>query len=251
MVKAADKKTDLYGVLFKPYDFDPKKKYPVLDDIYNGPQRTQAPRRFTEVVWPQAIAQLGFIVFLVDGRGTTERGKEFQDVVYGNFGRNEIPDHVAALKNLAEKRPYMDLTRAGMFGGSWGGYMTIRAMLMAPDDYKAGVAIAPVADLYDHNAIPIEYYMGLPQDNRESYEFGSSLRLAGNLKGNLLLIHGTSDVNATFSATMKLVEALIRAGKPFDLIAAPELNHALSGSSGRYIQEALRKYFQKHLLSEK
>ncbi len=249
IVKAADKETDLYGVIYKPYDFDPNKKYPVIDHIYNGPYRTQVPHTFTDRrgLWPQALAQLGFIVFLVDGRGTTERGKKFQDVAYGNFGRNEIPDHVAVLKQLAEKRPYIDMSRVGMFGGSWGGYMTTRAMVLAPDVYHVGVSIYPVVDLYDHNATAIEYYMGLPQNNRKEYEYASSLRLAGKLKGKLLLMHGTSDVNATFSATMKMVEALIRAGKPVDLIVLPELDHSLSGKSGRYIMEAVRRYFQEHL----
>ena len=249
IVKAADKKTDLYGVLYKPYDFDSNKKYPVIDQIYNGPQTTWVPRTFTgrRGIWPQALAQLGFIIFMVDGRGTPERGKEFQDVVYGNFGRNEIPDHVATLKKLAEKRPYMDLDNVGIFGGSWGGYMTIRALVLAPEIYHVGIAIYPVVDLYDHMASAIEPFMSLPNNNREGYKYGSSLRMVSNLKGKLLLIHGTSDVNATFSATMKMAEALIRANKPFDLIVFPEMNHSFPGKSGQYALEAIRKYFQEHL----
>lgn len=248
-VKAADQKTDLYGVLYKPFDFDPGKKYPVIENIYNGPQITTVPRIFTERrgIWAQALAQLGFIVFIVDGRGTPERGKEFQDVVYRNFGRNEIPDHVATLKQLAARRPCLDTSRVGIFGGSWGGYMTIRALLLAPDVYQVGVSSYPVVDLYDHLHSAIEYYMGLPQNNREGYEYGSSLRLAGNLKGKLLLIHGTSDVNATFSSTMKMVEALVRAGKPYDLIILPDQTHAISGVSRTYWMEAIRRYFEEHL----
>ena len=252
VVKAADKKTDLYGILYKPYDFDPNKKYPVIDSIYNGPQTTTVPRTFIDSwsIIPQGLAQLGFIVFVVDGRGTPERGKEFQDVVYGNFGRNEIPDHVSALKQLAEERPYMDLTKVGILGGSWGGYMTVRAMVLAPDVYHVAVASYPVVDLYDQMALAIEPYMGLPQGNREGYEYGSSLRLADELKGKLLLIHGTSDVNATFSATMKMVEALIRAGKPVDLIVMPDQDHSISGKSAVYRIEATRRYFQEHLCNK-
>src|SRR5262249_36634614 len=128
VVKAADGKTDLYGVMFKPLNFDAAKKYPVIDNIYAGPQVTWVPREFLgpTSIWPQALAQLGFVVFVVDARGTPDRGKAFQDVVYGNFGRSEIPDHVAVLKQLPENRPYIDLDRAGIFGGSCGGYMTIR-----------------------------------------------------------------------------------------------------------------------------
>ena len=249
IVKAADKKTDLYGVLFKPYDFDPNKKYPVIDYIYNGPQTTWVPRTFTSgrAVRPQALAQLGFITFVVDGRGTTERGKEFQDVVYGNFGRNEIPDHVTTLKQLAAERSYIDLNRVGIFGGSWGGYMTIRAMVLAPEIYHVAVATNPVADHYDHMAFAIEPYMGLPQNNREAYEYSSSLRLAHKLKGKLLLIHSICDVNATFSATMKMVEALIRANKPFDLLVMPDQDHHPKGVSQRYWLESVRRYFQEHL----
>jgi dipeptidyl-peptidase-4 len=249
VVKAADKKTDLYGVLFKPCDFDPQRKYPVIDYIYNGPNRSHVPRAFTASLWPRALAQMGCVVLVVDGRGTPERGKEFQDVVYRNFGRNEIPDHTAVLRELAKKRQYMDLSRVGLLGGSWGGYMTIRAMLMASDVYHVGIAYYPVADLYDHTK-GIERYMGLPQDNRAGYEYASSIRLAERLKGKLLLIAGTSDVNAPFTATMKMVDAFIKAEKSFDLIVIPEQDHSLRGN-GQYILEAARRYFEEHLLLEK
>ncbi len=249
VVKAVDDKTDLWGVMYRPYDFDPTKRYPVVDFLYNGPQTTMVQRKFVSG-WPHygaaALSHLGFIVFSVDGRGTTERGKAFQDVVYKNFGRNEIPDHVATLKQLAAERPYMDLSRVGIYGGSWGGYMTIRAMVLAPDVYAAGVATYPVADLY-HWASPIEPYMGLPQVNREEYEYGSSLRLADRIKGRLLLVHGTSDVNAHFGATMKMVEALTRAGKPYDLVVFPEANHGYRGATQRYWHQAIRRHFEEQL----
>ncbi len=253
VVKAADGKTDLYGVLFKPYDFDPNKKYPVIEVIFAGPQSSVVPKTFTfdvsrgEPIYVQApaLAQLGFIVFVVDGRGTPERGKAFQDATYGNIGRLEIPDHVAALKQLAEKRSYMDLSRAGILGHSFGGYFTIRAMLLASDVYHVGIASAPVGELHVHWA-GTEAYMDLPQNNKAGYEYASNLRLAGNLKGKLLLIHGTSDDAALFSDTIKMVEALIRAGKPYDLIVLPEKGHASSRLSV-YWRESVRRYFQEHL----
>ncbi len=250
VVKAADGKTDLYGVLYKPYDFDPNKKYPVIDSIYAGPQLTAVPRTFISnwfgVVDAQALAQLGFIVFKVDGRGTPERGKAFQDVVYGNIGRHEIPDHVAALKQLAEKRPYMDLKRVGIYGGSGGGYSTIRAMLLAPDVYHVGIARNADGERSDHSYAEV-VYMGLPKNNKDGYEYGSNIRLAENLKGKLLLIQSTADPHGTFAWTMKLVEAFIRAGKPFDLIVLPEQGHGLTGASRTYVFEAVRRYFQEHL----
>ena len=253
VVKAADGKTDLYGVLYKPFDFDPDKKYPVIESIYAGPQMTFVPGTFTDwrVIYPQALAQLGLIVFQVDGRGTPDRGKVFQDVVYGNFGRHEIPDHVATLKQLAEERAYMDLSRVGILGHSWGGYFAIRAMLLAPDVYHVAVASAPAVAMSDFSRA-IEPYMGLPQNNKEAYEYGSNLPLAGNLKGKVLLIHGTSDDDVPFSATMKMVDAFTRVGKPYDLIVLPEQTHAIgssiaAGEPRSYVREAIRRYFQEHL----
>ncbi|MCH7601947.1 MAG: DPP IV N-terminal domain-containing protein [Planctomycetes bacterium] len=248
VVKAADGKTDLWGVLFKPYDFDAKKKYPVIEVIYGGPKVSVVPNTFTGYKnyngQAPALAQLGFITFILDGRGTPERGKAFQDVVYGNLGRHEIPDHVAALKQLAEERPYMDLSRVGIVGHSWGGYFTVRAMLLAPHVYHVGIASASPAE-----GGPLTFYMGLLRDNKEAYEYASNLRLADNLEGKLLLIHGTSDNVVPLSDTMKMAEAFIQANKPFDLILIPEIGHRSwrAGKSGTYWREAIRRYFQEHL----
>jgi dipeptidyl aminopeptidase/acylaminoacyl peptidase len=251
VVKAADGTTDLYGILYKPYDFDPDKRYPVIEHIYAHPCCTDVPRTFTSNysgVPAQALAQLGFIAFIVDGRGTPERGKEFLDVVYGNIGRHEIPDQVAALEQLAAERPYMDLTRVGVWGGSGGGYSTIRAMLQAPDVYHVGIAANPDVERYDHGGdVP---YMGLPEKNKEGYDYGSNIRLAGDLKGKLLLIQSTADPHGTFAWTMKLVDALIQAGKPYDLLVLPDQGHMPSGMSLTYMQEAIRRYFQEHLKPE-
>ncbi len=151
VVKATDGNTDLYGVLFKPWNFDPAKRYPVVESIYQGPQtryvlRGLAPSgnwRSDNAYRAQALAQLGFIVVMVDGRGTPERGKAFRDALYENFGRFEIDEHAAVLEQLAAKRPCMDLARVGIYGHSWGGYYATRALLLAPELYKVGVAMAP------------------------------------------------------------------------------------------------------------
>jgi dipeptidyl aminopeptidase/acylaminoacyl peptidase len=253
VVKATDGKTDLYGVLYKPYDFDPNKKYPVIEVIYAWPGGNTVSHTFTPYsfsgVWAQALAQLGFVTFVVDARGTPKRGKEFWDVVYGNLGRHEIPDHVATLKQLAAQRPYMDLGQVGIYGYSAGGYFTLRAMLLAPDVYHVGIAGAPPVDAYGWAHLN-ERLMGLPEKNKQGYEYASNLRLAGNLKGKLLIIHPTSDVNIPFSQTMKMVEALIRAGKPYDLLVFPEQNHSpaqWSETTRRYMQDAIRRYFQEYL----
>jgi dipeptidyl-peptidase-4 len=251
VVKAADGETDLYGVIYKPHDFDPAQSYPVIDFIYNGPFISWVPKTFLDGrgVGQAALAQLGFVVIVVDGRGTPERGKAFQDVVFRNFGRNEIPDHEAATRNAAATRPWMDIGRVGMYGGSWGGYMTARAMVLAPHFYDVGVANVGVYDIHDQNAWAIEPYMDLPSENPEGYEYGSSLRLAGNLEGKLLMLAGTSDVNATFSATMKMTHALTEARRHHDLMVLPEQNHWFAGVAGVHAAEATRRYFQEHLLS--
>ena len=245
-VKAADRKTALYGVLYKPFDFDPDKKYPIIQVVYGEARIAQAARRgFIPILhdqWAHELAQLGFITFFVDPRGTAHRGKDFQDVFYGNIGSpDKIADYVFTLEQLAAKRPYMDLGRVGIMGHSSGGYNTLRAMMLAPDVYDVGVASAGVSD---GSVIPWEYYMGLPQNNKEGYELASNLRLANKLEGKLLLIVGTNDV--LFSRTIKMVDALIRANQHFDLVLLPEKGHSLSTTSA-YWREAIRRQFQDHL----
>ncbi|MFQ5791349.1 MAG: DPP IV N-terminal domain-containing protein [Acidobacteriota bacterium] len=246
VVRAADGKTDLCGVLYKPFNFNPNKKYPVIEVVYGDARIAQAVRRTfiprLHDQWAHELAQLGFITLFVDPRGTAHRGKDFQDVFYGNVGSQEkIADYVATLKQLAGKRPYMDLSRVGIMGHSAGGYHALRAMLLATDVYHVGVASAAPAD---GSVIPWEYYMGLPENNKKGYEFASNLPMAKNLKGKLLLIVGTNDV--LFSRTIKMVDALIRASKHFDLVLLPEKGHSLHGVS-RYWREAIRCYFQEHL----
>ncbi|MHC4536226.1 MAG: DPP IV N-terminal domain-containing protein [Planctomycetota bacterium] len=242
VVKAADGKTDLYGVLWKPYDFDPKKSYPVIEGIY-GLIRTDVPHDFGGGHSKQELAQLGFIVFVVDARGTGERGRAFGEA--NLRGLQLIPDHVAALQQLGAERPYMDLSRVGIYGASAGGYATIRALLTAPDVYHVGVASSPLVDVED-----IELgtrYIGLFHENKGAFEDASNSRLAGNLKGKLLLAHGTSDLRTPFWGVMRLVDALARAGKPYDLIVQPEVGHYLVSEFGNYVMEARRRYFQEHL----
>lgn len=255
VVKATDGKTDLYGVLYKPYDFDPSKKYPVIEVIYGGPwiservRCTFIPQGYQPIALE--LAQLGFITFWVDGRGTPERGKEFQDVVYGNIGRTEIPDHTAALQQLAEKRPYVDLNRVGIFGHSFGGYLAARALLLSPDVYHVAVSSAPAIDWEEISFHEIEPCLGLPQKNQERYDYASNLWLASNLRGKLLLIHGTSDAVSFFSQTMKMVDALIRADKQFDLLVLPDRDHSIHRKpDNTYWREAIRRYFQEHLKPE-
>jgi dipeptidyl aminopeptidase/acylaminoacyl peptidase len=246
VVKAADGKTDLWGLLYKPHDLNPKKKYPVINFVYTNfyPLTPGFGPHYCE-----EYTKLGFVIFQVWERGSPMRDKEFREVAFGNIGRYEIPDNVAALKQLAEKRPYMDLSRVGIHGGSWGGYASTRALLLAPDVYQVGIAERPYMELYD--MAWIELFMGLPENNPEGYEYGSNLRLAKNLKGKLLLEVRTSDISAAFSQTMKMIDAFIRAGKGghFELMVLPEATHLgpLSPAYRRYVDEARARFYIENL----
>jgi dipeptidyl aminopeptidase/acylaminoacyl peptidase len=245
VVKAADGTTDLYGVLYKPFDFDPEKKYPVIEYVYGtGPivPRTFVPNSMGRETL--ALAQLGFITFMIDVRGSYGRGKAFQNVVYGKIGFHEIADHVAALHQLAATRPYMDLNRVGIAGGSYGGYMALHGILSAPDVYHVAVAIAPITELGRH---PNECFLGPQNKNKEGYEYTNNLLLAKNLKGKLLLIHGTHDKAVPLGHTIRMADALIRANKQFDLLIMPGEGHGSSIMWEGYGCEAEKRYFLSHL----
>jgi dipeptidyl aminopeptidase/acylaminoacyl peptidase len=249
-VKAADGTTDLYGVMYRPTNFDATKRYPVIDYIYAGPfiavhQTTYAITGSMQGI-PASLAQMGFVVVLLDARGTPGRGKAFQDANYGRIGEIEIPDHVAAIRELARSRPYMDTTRAGIVGHSWGGYFALRGMLTAPDFFKVGYAGAP-GDLTEAASIN-EPNMGLLATNKGGYDAGSNIGRASALRGRLKIMHGTSDVMAPLSTTMRMTQALIEANKTVDLLIMPGQPHGPQGAAGRYYREDVRRYMATHLL---
>ena len=197
-------------------------------------------------LYAQAMAQMGFITFVVDGRALPNRSKEFQDASYGKIGQIEIPDQTAALKQIAAGRPYMDLSRVGIYGHSWGGYFSLRGILTAPDVFSVGVASAP-GELTEAPEIN-EPYMDLPQNNKDGYAAGLNAAQAGNLKGKLLLIHGTHDVNAPISTTFRMVDALVKAGKLHDLAIIPRMDHSTRAPAFRkYYWDLVTNYFIEHL----
>lgn len=246
-VTAADGVTPLHGVLYTPRDFDPSKRYPVLAHIYAGPFTTVVP--WSYVSYPgllcASLAQMGFVVVLLDPRGTPGRSKAFQDANYGRVGQTEIPDYVAGLKQAAATRPWMDLERVGIHGHSWGGYFALRGMLTAPEFFKAGYAGAPGA--LEEEAIINEPYLGLPGVNPAAYAAGSNVALAGKLQGQLKMMHGTSDVNATLSTTMRMAEALIREGKHFELLIMPGQPHGPVPPADRYYFDDVAMFFVRTL----
>jgi len=237
--------TVLYGALWKPTNFDPTKKYPIIDHSYTGPHTQVYPRSFSRAFQNQALAELGFVVMMVDGLGTSGRSKAFHNHSYKNMGNN-LEDHVLAIDYLGKSRLWIDVEKAGIFGHSAGGYDAGHAVLAFPDVYKVSVASSADHDFRMEKAWWPEMYMGWPVD--DSYHKVSNITMAGNLKGKLLLVHGALDDNVNPSATFKLAEALIRADKQFDLLILPSQRHSYTGDFRKYFIKKRWNYFVKHLL---
>ena len=248
-VMAADEKTTLYGVLYRPSNFSADKSYPVLDVIYPGPQRIGAYYGFMDALFNfsdmQCLAELGFIVMALDARGTPLRSKAFHDYAYGRMGEAGLVDHVAALKQLATRFPYIDLKRAGIYGHSAGGFAAARAILAYPDVFKVAVASSGTHNLQSY--YPAWGYTYQGPYSKESYAEADNNLLARNLKGKLLLVHGDLDDNVSPALTLQLASALIRANRDFDMLILPNANHMLEGSEA-YFSRRRWDYFVRNLL---
>lgn len=244
---AADGKTSIHGLLWRPYGFDPQRRYPVIEQIYPGPQIYNAGAAFdsAHVGHPEAYAALGFAVVIVDGRGTAGRSKAFHDHSYGDMGNaGALDDHVAAIRQLGQRYSWLDTARVGITGLSAGAFAAARALLKYPEFYRVAVAVSGNHDNNVNLAMWAEHYHGdLSEAGRIAI---SNAPLAGNLQGKLLLIHGELDDNAHPYMTMRLVDALIKADKDFDLIVIPGAEHALLGH-GHYAIRRSWDYFVQHL----
>jgi dipeptidyl aminopeptidase/acylaminoacyl peptidase len=226
---AADGKTAIFGNLYRPSTFDPARKYPVIDSVYPGPQTTRVAKSFSaavfDVFYAQSLAELGFIVVAVDGRGTPRTSKAFLDYSYGRLSRaSELDDHIAAIRELARRYPFMDLDRVGVWGVSAGGFASARAILAYPDFYK--VAVSASGNSSDQRSAPagwVETWIG--PVGASDYAEASNLPLAGQLKGKLLLMYGELDDRCPPYLTTQLVDALIKANRTFDLLVMPNENH--------------------------
>jgi len=252
-VAGRDDETLVYGNIYFPSNFDPNKKYPVIDHIYPGPQVFRTSPYFTlygaifRSAWTaQALAELGFIVMHVDGFGTPGRSKSFHDMTYENMSDCGIPDHVIAIKALAEQYSYMDLERVGITGYSGGAFAAARAMLMYPEFFKVGVAGAGNHDLRCYPASYGEKYNGL---NVDTYANQSNAYHAEKLEGKLLLVHGEMDDNVHPCATLQLVDALIKNNKDFDMLIMPNQNHRSTFDHPYYMRRQW-DYFVINLLNK-
>ncbi|WP_026957022.1 S9 family peptidase [Algoriphagus vanfongensis] len=244
-----DSKTPIYGIYYVPTTFDPNKKYPVVDYTYTGPHIDITPKTFKSALigLQQSMAELGMVVITVDGLGTAGRGKAFHDFSYNNLG-DGTTDHVLAIQQLASQVDFLDIDKVGIFGHSAGGYDAARAMLLHPEFYKVGVASAGDHDHRMEKAWWPEMYMGYPVG--DFYHNQSNVTNAANLQGHLLLAHGGIDENVNPSATYKLAEALIAAGKDFDLFIWPSRNHSFGRTNGDYFTKKRWDYFIEHLLDQ-
>lgn len=247
-IKAADGVTDLYYRMVKPVDFDPAKKYPTVIYVYGGPHahNVEASRNYYARGWEIYMAQKGYLLFILDNRGSQHRGIEFENVTHRQLGVEEMKDQMEGVKFL-KSLPYVDANRMGVHGWSYGGFMTTNLMLTYPDVFKVGVAGGPVVDWQYYEVMYGERYMDRPQDNPDGYK-GSNLRLkAGNLKGKLQIIIGYNDPVCVPQHTLSFLRACIDAGTHPDFFMYPNQEHNMLGTDRVHLHERITQYFEDYL----
>ncbi len=253
-VQARDGKTTLYGMMFKPTNFDPHTKYPVIDYIYPGPQTGSVRGRsfLAARIDHQAMAELGFIVVAIDGMGTPWRSTSFHHYWYGDMGDNTLPDQVAGIRELASRYPWIDLDRVGIWGHSGGGNATADAMFRYPDFFKAGWAESGNHDNRNYENDWGEKYQGLLVTNKDgttNYDNQANQLFAKNLKGHLMLVHGEIDDNVPIGETYLVVDALIKANKDFDMLILPNQHHGY-GDDSPYVMRRRWDWFVRNLAGD-
>ncbi len=240
--------TGFYAVVVRPRDFDPLKRYPVVVDVYGGPGHQKVTAAMNTRLLDQWLADQGFLVVSLDNRGTPGRGRDWERAISKHFGSVPLDDQVAGLRALGQRFPEMDVNRAGIVGWSFGGYLGALAVMRRPDVFRAAVAGAPVVDWADYDTHYTERYLGMPQEDEAAYKEASLLTYAADLKRPLLLIHGTADDNVYFRHTLRLADALFRAGKDFELLPLSGLTHMVPDPVvTERLWSRIAAHFQKHL----
>ncbi|MEK7728197.1 MAG: prolyl oligopeptidase family serine peptidase, partial [candidate division KSB1 bacterium] len=242
---------ELDGWMIKPPDFDARKRYPVLFHVYGEPagQTVLDSWGGGQKLWHLMLAQQGYIVISVDNRGTpAPRGREWRKSIYGQIGILASQDQAAACR-VIRVWPFVDSTRIAIWGWSGGGSMTLNMLFRAPELYHTGMSVAPVADQRYYDTIYQERYMGLPTTNPEGFKNGSPITFAAQLKGNLLLVHGTGDDNVHFQNSETLINAMVKANRPFTMMAYPNRSHGIFEGAGttRHLYELLTRYLKEHV----
>jgi dipeptidyl aminopeptidase/acylaminoacyl peptidase len=237
-----DGETEIWGILFRPKDWKPTKRYPVIEAIYAGPHDSHVPKSFQSVLPHRALTDLGFVVVQIDGMGTANRSKAFHDVCWQNLRDAGFPDRIAWMRAAAKSRPYMDLDRVGIFGTSAGGQNAAGAVIFHSDFYRAAAAFCGCHDNRLDKASWNEQWMGYPVGSQ--YSDSSNIDHASQLKGRLFLMVGAKDTNVPPESTLKFSDALVRAGKDFELLVMPDHGH---GDGGAYGQRRMRDFFVESL----
>lgn len=237
---------ELHARILKPPGFDATRRYPVLVYVYGGPHAQVVADSWAGAyyLWHQLMAQRGFVVFSLDNRGSAGRGKAWENAIYRRLGDQELQDQLVGVEYL-RTLPFVDAQRIGIWGWSYGGYMTCLAMTRAPGVFRAGVAVAPVTDWLDYDTIYTERYMDLPQSNPDGYRRSSPVHFAGELSGRFFLVHGTADDNVHLQNTVQFSRRLIEAGKPFQLMLYPLMEHGIRSPESRiHLFEAMTAFWE-------
>ena len=241
----------LNGWMIKPPGFDPSRKYPILFSVYGGPGSQTVTDAWggSTYLWHALLAQQGIIVASVDNRGTGARGRDWRKIVYRRLGVIETHDQAAAAAALARERSYIDPARMGLWGWSYGGFMSLNGLFRAPDVFSTAVAVAPVTHWTFYDNIYTERYNGLPKDNVAGYNEGSPLSYVSQMKGKLLLVHGSGDDNVHYQNTESLINALVAANKQFRFMEYPNRTHSISEgkNTAQHVYETLTRYLKDHL----
>ena len=247
-IKAADGKTDLYYRMVKPYNFDPAKKYPTVVYVYGGPHahNVEAGWHWASRSWETYMSQKGYIVFILDNRGSEHRGRDFEQATFRQLGQIEMQDQMKGVEYL-KSLPYVDANKLGVHGWSFGGFMTISLMLNYPDVFKVGVAGGPVIDWKWYEVMYGERYMDTPQQNPEGYEKTSLINKAKNLKGKLQIITGYNDNTVVPQHCLSFLDACIKAGTQPDFFAYPGQEHNMRGHASVHLHERITQYFEDYL----
>ena len=247
-IKAADGKTDLYYRMVKPADFDATKKYPTVIYVYGGPHahNVDASWHWSSRSWETYMAQKGYVLFILDNRGSENRGRDFEQATFHQLGQVEMQDQMKGVEYL-RTLPYVDMERLGVHGWSYGGYMTISLMTNYPDVFKVGVAGGPVIDWKWYEVMYGERYMGTPESNPEGYEKCSLISKAKNLKGKLQIITGYNDATVVPQHCLSFLDACIKAGTQPDFFAYPGEPHNMRGHASVHLHERITQYFEDYL----
>ncbi len=247
-IKAADGVTDLYYRMVKPYNFNPAKKYPTVVYVYGGPHahNVEAGWHWASRSWETYMAQKGYIVFILDNRGSEHRGRDFEQATFRQLGQIEMQDQMKGVEYL-KSLPYVNADKLGVHGWSFGGFMTISLMLNYPDVFKVGVAGGPVIDWKWYEVMYGERYMDTPQQNPEGYEKTSLINKAGNLKGKLQIITGYNDNTVVPQHCLSFLDACIKAGTQPDFFAYPGEEHNMRGHASVHLHERITQYFEDYL----